>query len=274
MKLFENVLLVSDYDGTFVPARGGVTENVKRAVRFFMENGGHFTISTGRIHGGFRAYSPEYINTPVILGNGAMAFDYEKEQVLYTNGIGDEGVEAVRSVLHDFPQLTAEIFPYGQAYVCPQVSEQAEKHLAYLKIPYTRIDDPADAPRPWVKVMLGGPEEEIARVQEYLKDRFTCIGFLSTTGKYLEVLSRGTNKGVALLKLADALGVAHEDAYAIGDGYNDVEMLRAASIAFVPENGEPEALECADRIVRSNEEDAVAHAIEILTEIYRAKGRE
>ena len=76
------------------------------------------------------------------------------------------------------------------------------------------------------------------------------------------------DKGTALLQLADALGVKHEDAFAVGDGYNDVEMLRAAARAFVPANGDSFALACADEVVRSNEEDAVAHVVELLTERY------
>ena len=45
-------------------------------------------------------------------------------------------------------------------------------------------------------------------------------------------------------------------------------MLRAAARAFVPANGDSFALACADEVVRSNEEDAVAHVVELLTERY------
>ena len=48
-------------------------------------------------------------------------------------------------------------------------------------------------------------------------------------------------------------------------------MLRAAAKAFVPANGDPSAMACADYVVRSNEEDAVAHVIEILTDLYRGR---
>ena len=69
-------------------------------------------------------------------------------------------------------------------------------------------------------------------------------------------------------RLADSLGVAHADAYAVGDGSNDVDMLRDAALGFVPVNGEPLALAAADRIVRSNDEGAVAHVIELLDSMY------
>ena len=107
-------------------------------------------------------------------------------------------------------------------------------------------------------------------MQAFLRD-YPEISFLPTTGGFLEVLRRGVDKGMALLQLADALGIRHEDTYAVGDGYNDVEMLQAAATGFVPANGDERAMAFADYVVRSNEEDAVAHVVEILTEMYRAR---
>ena len=50
----------------------------------------------------------------------------------------------------------------------------------------------------------------------------------------------------------------------MGDGYNDLEMLTAAAAGFVPKSGGPEALAAAAYIVRSHNDGAVAHVIEIL----------
>jgi hydroxymethylpyrimidine pyrophosphatase-like HAD family hydrolase len=46
-------------------------------------------------------------------------------------------------------------------------------------------------------------------------------------------------------------------------------MLVAAAGAFVPENSAPEALAAATYIVRSNNDHAVAHVIEILDKLYK-----
>ena len=70
---FNNVLLASDFDGTLKNDAGIITDDVKTSIKYFMDNGGFFTVCTGRIFQGFHLYSPEYINAPVLLGNGAMA---------------------------------------------------------------------------------------------------------------------------------------------------------------------------------------------------------
>ena len=95
------------------------------------------------------------------------------------------------------------------------------------------------------------------------------INFLRTSGDYVEILKKDVDKGTGLLKLADILHCKTKDTYAAGDGYNDVEMLVAASGGFVPENGSPEALNVAKYITRSNNDGCIAHAIEILGEIYK-----
>ena len=71
---------------------------VKAALRFFEENGGRFTVCTGRCYLGFHAYSREIINAPVLLANGGMAYDYQRHTVVVDNGIGDEGIAPLRAV--------------------------------------------------------------------------------------------------------------------------------------------------------------------------------
>ena len=76
---FKNVLLASDFDGTLKNDEGIITHDVIEKIKYFISEGGYFTVCTGRIHQGFHLYDPEYINAPVLLGNGAMAYDYVKK---------------------------------------------------------------------------------------------------------------------------------------------------------------------------------------------------
>ena len=77
---FKNVLLASDFDGTLADCNGKIPESVISAIKYFMSEGGRFTVCTGRIFQGFHLYSEEYINAPVLLGNGAMAYDYKNKE--------------------------------------------------------------------------------------------------------------------------------------------------------------------------------------------------
>jgi len=267
MKKFEKVLIASDFDGTLKNDEGVITKEVRDAIAYFIAEGGYFTVSTGRTYQGFHLYDPGYINAPVLLANGAMAYDYEKKSVAFFDGIGDEGLTAVRGVRDNFPAASIEMYPFNETYAI-HLTDDTERHFTSQFIEFNVIADPSQAKRPWQKVMIGSDNETSQAIQAFLKVNVEDPAFLPTTGSFVEVMKKGVDKGTGLHKLADYLGVPYERCYAVGDGYNDVEMLVAAEGAFVPENAAPEALAAATHIVRSNNDHAVAHVIEILDRMY------
>lgn len=267
MKKFEKVLITSDFDGTLKNDEGVITQEVRDAIAYFIAEGGYFTVSTGRTYQGFHLYDPAYINAPVLLANGALAYDYETKSVAFFDGIGDEGLAAVRAVRDSFPSASIEMYPFNETYAI-HLTDDTERHFTSQFIAFNVITDPEQAKRPWQKVMIGSDNETSPKIQKLLKSVTDDPAFLPTTGSFVEVMKKGVDKGTGLHKLADYLDVPYDRCYAVGDGYNDVEMLAAAAGAFVPENSAPEALAAATHIVRSNNDHAVAHVIEILDRMY------
>lgn len=262
---FENVLLASDFDGTLKNDDGVITDDVKSAINYFISNGGFFTVCTGRIFQGFKISEHDCINAPVLLGNGAMAYDYKNKKAIFDNAIGDEGLQAVKDVLNTFPKISVEFYNFHD--VCAvNLNKYSEQHFTSQGIKFRNIEKPEDAPRPWTKVMIAahGHSEEVQQILENHPE----INFLRTTGDYVEILKKDVDKGSGVLALGNALGCKKSDIYTAGDGYNDVEMLISASAGFVPENGSSEALAVADYITRSNNNGCIAHAIEILDTLY------
>jgi hydroxymethylpyrimidine pyrophosphatase-like HAD family hydrolase len=86
----------------------------------------------------------------------------------------------------------------------------------------------------------------------------------------LDVLPPGCSKGVALRKLCAARGIAREEVMAIGDNFNDLEMLEFAGHPVVMGNGAPEMLALARKygwgIAPENDADGVAHTVESVLE--------
>lgn len=263
---FENVILASDFDGTLKNDDGIITEDVKKSIAHFMKNGGYFTVCTGRIYQGFHLYNEEYINAPVLLGNGAMAYDYKNNKIIFNDAVGKEGLNCINHILKEFPDISIEFYNFNK--VCAiNLNEHSEQHFTSQGIIFETITKPEDAPLPWTKVMIAahGCSQEVQNIIELHPE----VNYLKTTGDYVEILKKGVDKGTGLLKLAKALNCKTQDTYAAGDGYNDVEMLTAAQAGFVPENGSKEALSVATYITRSNNNGCIAHAIEILEEKYK-----
>jgi len=78
----------------------------------------------------------------------------------------------------------------------------------------------------------------------------------------LDVLNRGCSKGHALRRWAAEHGVAREQVMAIGDNFNDLEMLEFAGLAYVMGNASQELKQSGWRITSSNAESGVARALQ------------
>jgi hypothetical protein len=78
----------------------------------------------------------------------------------------------------------------------------------------------------------------------------------------VDVLNRGCSKGHALARWAKHRGIAREQVMAIGDNYNDVEMLAFAGRPFIMGNACQELRERGWSVTLKNDESGVARAIE------------
>ena len=85
---------------------------------------------------------------------------------------------------------------------------------------------------------------------------------MASTYNDLELMPPGVDKGLGMRKLADHLGLTADRIMAIGDGGNDVDMLRQAGLGVAMANASEEAKAAADHVLAySNDEDGVAKAV-------------
>jgi len=82
-----------------------------------------------------------------------------------------------------------------------------------------------------------------------------------TTTHLLEIFDRGVDKWAMIVELIADRGLRPEQVVAIGDGLNDVMMVREAGTGIAMGQADPRVGEVADHVVASNEEAGVAEAI-------------
>lgn len=123
------------------------------------------------------------------------------------------------------------------------------------------VDDP-------LQVMFGGPLAGIERLWETMRAQLGHEVRLERTfyphldAGFLDVLAPGVNKGEALAFLQERWGVNAEHTLAIGDNWNDHEMLERAGLGMVMGNADPRMLALGLPVLPSNDEDGVAQAVE------------
>lgn len=79
---------------------------------------------------------------------------------------------------------------------------------------------------------------------------------------WMDAMNKGVNKGVALAKIQQNLGVSREQTMAFGDFYNDIELLRQAEYSFVMANANEDMFQHGHYRAGSNAEHGVIRAIE------------
>jgi len=107
----------------------------------------------------------------------------------------------------------------------------------------------------WLAASKFGEKIELHRTEYPVKDL-----------SILDILPPGCSKGVALKKVAAMQGIAREEVMAIGDNFNDLEMLEFAGRTVVMANSAPGLVQIAQErgweITATNDEDGVAQVIE------------
>ncbi len=273
MGIFNNVLLVSDFDGTLTGADGRIPFRNIEKIQYFIEQGGCFSISTGRTMVGFHNYSADIINAPVLLGNGAMAYDYSNRKTIFVNAIEATEISVLLRVMERFPDIGTEIYSVDGRVSVLKPNRANYKHFEALKIyEFNEISELSDEIFPVVKIMISAADKS-RELQAFMQSiDLGKLKYIPTLGDFVEILSEEAGKGRALYQLADSLKIDCKRVFAVGDGSNDVDMLTAV-MSFSPSNGEDAAKAAADIIVCASDKGSIADVVDFLENKIKTENR-
>lgn len=256
-------LIAIDVDDTLLNDDIIVTEGTKDALKRAIEAGVTVTLATGRMYASARKIADQInLNVPIITYQGSLVKTLLDGEVLYERIVP---IDAARKVLdyarahHLHLQLYVDDVLYG--------TEDNARIQAYSKltnIPYEiEPDFEKLIHRPNHKMlMIDEPEvldQHLIVLQEMFGDE---LHITKSKAHYLEIMHKEGTKGHALEYLAKHIGCTMEQTIAIGDAWNDREMIKVAGLGVAMGNAVPMLKEIADYITLSNNEDGVAHVIE------------
>ena len=245
---FEGYLLVADFDDTFCPEHGApVPEENRRAAQHFMDEGGLFTIATGRDVRSYYSIRDKFtVNAPLVLSNGAVIFDGESGESWYESFLPFSCRSDLLAARDAFPGTGMEVHRGADVRVCGS-NATLEEHLSRMGVPVSEAD-PGHILYPWTKVVLVAPDEIRAESKTahalcaWIAAQFPGRYEAVPSGALVDVVAAGSDKGSGVRRLAEFLDILPENIVCIGDGWNDIPMLRAAGRAFAPETALPEVL--------------------------------
>ena len=251
MALFSDVLLTVDYDRTLTAPDSSIPERNLEAIRYFMDNGGAFTVNTGRsvpMTKVFRDKVP--VNAPLLLYNGSAAYDLGRGQLEFCHEIQLDMWETVHNCMALFPDLTVEVqgvdahYRFTENPAWDAFSDNNHCARGFAK--------PGDDLGPFLKFSLygeirdvtvaslfdGSPEERrrMDEAEQQLKQHFGnyCEVFRAAT-RIIDVHAKGVSKGRSARELQQRLG--RKILVCVGDAENDLPMLLDTDYAYCPADG-------------------------------------
>lgn len=262
-----DMLLVSDLDGTVVPAFGGISQRVLDAVARFREKGGIFTIATGRSPASAREVAAMLgVNTAFIANNGALIYDVQKGKAAWFQPLPGHFREIIREIRCKFPEVGIAAISSQDTYYMVVKNPYLYVRDTVKYFDFTGENEPeAELPENCCKVLFTLPPERFAAISGEIRARsYPGVEFVASGGECFEMMAEHISKGYPLEKLARFHGKTLQTTIAVGDYYNDREMIAQAGIGVAMRNAPPEIQAVAKLVVSSCEEDGVAELIDHL----------
>lgn len=281
MGIFTGVLLASDFDNTLIyteealrtgaPVPPLSAEN-RRALEYFIAEGGRFAIATGRALAAFIKYADVVpMNAPGVVCNGAALYDFEKEEYLETAMLDGRARTRGQEMLDRFPDMAVEAYHIDNVIHAVQPNEITRQHERLAKVRVTEAPSLLEVPLPLGKLLFEADHDILEAARDFLNSRGWSEDYeLIFSGQnLLEMTAKGANKGGMVRRLADRLGISMDHVYCAGDEANDISMLTAAAEGFAPANCVPAVRDCGATIVSHARDSALADVVARLEAKYR-----
>lgn len=241
MNRFEHIVIASDLDGTLLALNETGDARNRERIRYFIENGGHFVIASGRIPPqiiGRIPYPPELCNLPSVTGNGTCLYDFVSSRVVEDYQMPYKTVCKILAYLEqNFPDVVARAStPKGLLAI--------DNTNPYIQSDYERMKEVFDFHplSEWgaigvYKIALRGDADRVAALWEAMKRDFADELEMAPSGRtLLDVQPKGRTKA-SLLRDMVARYLPHPVVLCtVGDYYNDVDMHRVADLPVCPAN--------------------------------------
>ncbi|MCH5184679.1 MAG: HAD family phosphatase [Oscillospiraceae bacterium] len=266
---FSGYLLVSDMDATLLNGNSEVSERNQNAIKYFTDNGGKFTVASGRMVDAVRAYLPYIrINSPAILHNGAKVYDFDKECVLFERFIEEDRKNALKKVYENIPGAGLEVYSDEKIYVYRSCSETARLYDKKYDVTYSMPEHIWK--EPWIKALVIAEREELDGYEKLYRE-YDGGNAVRSGDKYLDITANGVSKGLGVKKTADILGIRKENIIVVGDNMNDISMYDEAGISFAVENAEDEVKKAALYSAPHYDNDVIEYIVDFIEKKIIAK---
>lgn len=271
MSKFENIVIASDLDGTYFATGTKLVERNLERVRYFCENGGHFTFATGRLPIFTRKVMPnahELVNMPAVTGNGTCLYDFEAKKPLEEKFINTDSFLELADVVKELVPNAGMRGATLNGLVLPTLENEYNLYeynyfpdfMEKLVIPMEQWSS-LDV----YKINITAEKEELIALYPILCDKFSDKFTVTRGGFYaIEVMPHGTSKAKMLKKMVSERFGDGVMLCTVGDHDNDLQMHSVADLPVCPANANDAVKSICKHILCDNNSGVIGDLIDLL----------
>lgn len=254
--------IISDIDGTLLNKNLEYSPRLSAAIKAAEARGVIFTLATGRMYVSAKnAVRGLDIKVPIICYNGAYIREFNGPDILYQQSLESEAANKILTACQT-NDWHAQYYINEELY-CAVDSERIRKYAQLTGVQHHVLGEDFYAPQePISKILLIDEQRDLSVICQILKNTGANVDFTSSKPSFLEIIPKGVSKGAAIKKLAAHLNISTEDIMAVGDSYNDMEMLKSVGHGVAMGNAEPALKAIARYVTDDHNADGLAKAIE------------
>ena len=252
-------LIAFDLDGTLLNRQRELSERNKRALQKAQDEGIVVCLASGRAIATILPFADlAGVHGPVVSCNGAYVVDSARQEVFH-QGVPSHALKTIldfaeRSQVHTNLYIRSSVYFSGQddfgdeyvrrtRFLKPEISSYAGlRGMEATKMLF--MDDPDRI------------EAHTTFMRENLTENDAVIAI--SERDYVEFLPPGVTKGRGLQEAAKSLGLERNQVAAIGDYWNDLEMIEWAGFSGAVSNAVEGVRSAADNIYPDHDEDGAA----------------
>lgn len=254
----------ADMDGTLLNDKNEITPHTVEIIRRAVSQGLIFSICTGRPIQGVERYQEQLgIQGPVITYNGAMILDSADGRVLYKQELEADDARLILEAGLNY-DTTMCIWSDNKLYG-NKLNDRIQEYSKATKVtPLLLPSIDQLLAQGITKILWYDDISKIQQIEKELRETalFHTVTFCTSKPFYLEFFSSKVSKATAIDRIGEIYGFTQAETIAIGDGFNDLSMIRHAALGAAMGNAPDRVKECADYITtRTNNQDGVAEVL-------------
>jgi len=262
-------LIAMDMDGTLLNKKVEISPRNAAAIKKAVAAGIVVSFASGRMFKSLRKFfEPLGLKSPMICFNGALVEDSRTEEVYYQHPLKLVTAHKVLAFCRQkhycvFVGIKDEVLVFEHNEITDYYTRLAGLETSAWGEKLLQLDQ-----APYKMLIVTKTKEEMPAVAAEINTLFKGeIASMTSMKNFLEIMEPGVDKWIGVREAGKRLGIRPEEIMCIGDGLNDLGMVKHAALGVAMANARTKVREAANIVTADHDQDGVALAIEsVLTQ--------